>query len=144
MDPNILLSYEPFIAFIGEEGLKKLFSRHVLWKEEGLEDFTKKLNEIINEKNENLNQLITLTMKLFNILLGEKHPQISLRALDVFESIMNLLKKLNSVLKKGEKFSYDFNITDNILIRIKEKLGDVNLKLRNKAILQYQGQIPEA
>ena len=137
LEQNILLSYEPFIPFIGEEGLRKLFSRHVLWKEEGLEDFTKKLNEIINEKNENLNQLITLTMKLFNILLGEKHPQISLKAFDVFQNIMDLLQKLNSISKKGEKFSYDFNITDNILIRIKEKLGDVNLKLRNKAIDLY-------
>ena len=33
--------------------------------------------------------------------------------------------------------SYYFNITDNILIRIKEKLADVNLKLRNKAIDLY-------
>ncbi len=132
-----MLSYEPFIAFIGEEGLRKIFSRHVLWKEEGLENFAKKLNEIINEKNENLNSLITLTMKLFNILLDDKHPQISLKALDVFENIMELLQKLNSTSKKGEKLSYYFNITDNILIRIKEKLADVNLKLRNKAIDLY-------
>lgn len=109
----------------------------MLWKEEGLEDFSKKLNEIINEKNQNLNQLITLTMKIFNILLGEKHPQVSLKAIDVFENILQLLQNLNSTAKKGEKFSYDFNITDNILIRIKEKLGDVNLKLRNKSIDLY-------
>jgi hypothetical protein len=137
LDQKILLSYEPLVAFIGEEGLRKLFSKHVLWKEEGLEDYTKKLNEIINEKNENLNQLITLTMKLFNILLSEKHPQLSLRAIDVFENILQLLQYLNSNSKKGEKFSYDFNITDNLMIRIKEKLGDVNLKVRNKAIDLY-------
>jgi len=117
--------------------LKKLFSRHVLWKEEGLEDFTKKLNEIFNEKNENVNQLINLSMKLLNILLKEKHPQIPLRAIDVFENILEILQKLNTHSKRGEKISYDFNITDNILIRIKEKLGDVNFKLRNKAIELY-------
>ncbi len=166
LEPSILLSYEPFIPFIGEDGLKKLFSRHVLWKEEGLEEFMKKLDEIINEKNENLNHLINLNMKLISIFLSEKHPQITLRSLELFENTLIIMKNLNmsslnknsanlnnsiinnsnlnisnirnnNTVSKSEKMNYDFNSTENILIRIKEKLGEVSFKLRNKAIDLY-------
>ena len=91
------------------------------------------MDEMFTENTENLNQLINLTMKFVHIFLNEKHPQIPIRSIDIFQ---NLLKKIE-ILTKKQKLNYDFNITDNILIKIKDKLGDVNIKLRAKAVDLY-------
>lgn len=135
IDKNFLLSYESFIAYIGQEGLKKLFSRYVLWREEGLEMFTKNLDNIINDQNSNFNHLLNLTMKLIHYFLSDKHPQIFIHTIEIFEALLNKMNFINN--SNTNKICYDFNVADNIIVKLKEKLGDVNLKIRTKTIDLY-------
>lgn len=128
-----------FIKYIGEDGLKKLFSRNILWKEEGLEDFNKCLPNIFSESckaesvksGNEIDVLINLILKMLFLFLCEKHPQTSIRSMDIFETLLSEIKKATV------KLNYDINLTDNILLKIKEKLGDVNAKVRNKAVCLY-------
>ena len=46
--------------------------------------------------------------------------------------MLNLIKNINS-----KDLTYDFGITDTILIKIKEKVGDINSKIRKKAVGLY-------
>lgn len=134
LDPRIRQMYEPFIKYIGEEGLKKLFSKNILWKDEGLDFFNKTLPTMFNEGGKTGNEtntIINLVMKMIFTFLSEKHPQVCIRSIDIFETLLDQIKKSNANL------NYDFNVTDNILTKIKEKLGDVNPKLRNKAVELY-------
>jgi hypothetical protein len=128
-----------FVKYIGEDGLKKLFSRNILWKEEGLEEFNKSLPRIFTESckaeplksGSEIDVLINLILKMLFLFLCEKHPQTSIRSMDIFETLLSEIKKATV------KLNYDINLTDNILIKIKEKLGDVNTKVRNKAVSLY-------
>ena len=71
-------------------------------------------------------------MKLIYSLSNESHPQIEILAIEIFEKLLNIIKNLDS-----NKLNYDESITDKILERIKERLGDVNKNLRSKAIDLY-------
>ena len=130
---SIKNAYEVFLPFIKEEGLQKLFSKNVTFREEGIELLTKCLDDIFKDKNSpNLNLYINLSMKLIYSLSNESHPQIEILAIDIFYKLLNIIKNLDS-----SKLNYDESITDKILERIKERLGDVNTKLRIKAIELY-------
>ena len=49
--PNkIYNKYELLIPYIGEEGLRKVFSKQILWKEEGFEHLVNKIENIFNEQ----------------------------------------------------------------------------------------------
>jgi hypothetical protein len=119
-----------FIPYIQEEGLRKIFSKQVLYKEEGLEIFHKAMGGIYTDPN-SINNHINLTMKMLFMLLCEKHPHVSIRAIDIFMNLLGIIK--NST----QKLNYDFTITDNILNKINEKLGDTIPKVRNKAVDLY-------
>ncbi len=132
-------NFDLFIKYIGEDGLKKLFSKNILWKEEGLEEFNKGLNKNFAESckaepmksGNEIDLLINLIMKMLHLFLCEKHPQTCVRSMEIFETLLNEIKKTTV------KLNYDINLTDNILVKIKEKLGDVNAKIRNKAVQLY-------
>lgn len=72
-------------------------------------------------------------MKLVIIFLDEKHPSIIIKTLDIFEKLLVCIKEHSKKLN----MEYDFNITDRILDKIKEKLGDVSSKVRMKAVNLY-------
>ena len=72
-------------------------------------------------------------MKMVIIFLDEKHPSIIVKTLELFEKLLKCIKKQSSQLN----LEYDFNITDAILDKIKQKLGDVSPKVRNKAVNLY-------
>jgi hypothetical protein len=131
IEPSILSMYEVFISHIQEENLKKIFSRQVLYKEEGLDIFLKSMAGLYKDSS-TINNNINLTMKMLFTLLCEKHPQVSIRAIDIFINLLNIIKSSSSM-----KISYDFSITDNILVKINEKLGDTIPKVRNKAVELY-------
>ncbi len=134
IDSKLKGTYELFVKYIGEEGLKKLFSKNILWKEEGLEDFNKNLQKILEEAEKNgneINMLINLIMKMIFMILCERHPQATIRSIEVFENLLNQIKNSKA------KLNYDYSITDRILNKIKEKVGDVNPKVRSKAVLLY-------
>ena len=65
------------------------------------------------------------------ILLEEKHPSIVIKTLEIIKKLFEYIKKNNITLNiKGK-------ITDGLLIKIKEKLGDVNPKVRSKSVSLY-------
>ena len=134
LDPHMKITYEIFIKYLGEEIIRKVFSKNILWKDEGLEEFGKSIYKLfsstINKGNE-INNIINLIMKMVYTFLCEKHPQVCIRSIEIFEILLTEIKNSKTNL------NYDFTITDRILIKIKEKLGDVNAKLRGRAVDLY-------
>ncbi len=106
-----------------------IFSKNVLFKEEGLELYMNSINNIFSDTN--INNVINLSLKMIQILLSEKHFQVCIRVIDIFEKVLEKIKSLK------ERPVYDLNITDNILLKINEKLGDVNQKVRNRSVELY-------
>ena len=73
-------------------------------------------------------------MKLTIILLDETHPSVILKALKLLQILLEYIQKCNTqleldVLKK--------KLTNEVLFKIKLKLGDVNLIVRNNCISFY-------
>jgi hypothetical protein len=133
IDQNILLQYSALIPYIQEEGLKKVMSKHVLAREDGLNLFIGRFEEIISLENDNLIQLINHFLKLLLYLFNETHPQITARIIELFSKF---LKKIDQMGKK-QKLNFDINNSVSIFVKIREKLGDVNSKIRNKVIFFY-------
>ena len=130
ISPKILQEYILITNVIGEENMRKIFSKHILWKEEGLKFFIDKIDNILKNNNNN-NEIISSILQLSMILLEEKHPSIVIKTLEIIKKLFEYIKKNNITLNiKGE-------ITDGLLIKIKEKLGDVNPKVRTKSVSLY-------
>ena len=122
--------------------MRKIFSKQILWKEEGLNNILNKINDVldynvsgeINNKNNKIditNQIITSIMKLSMILIEEKHPSVIIKTLEILKELFEYIKK------HGTKLNIDLNITDSVLTKIKRKLGDANRKVRSKAVSLY-------
>lgn len=134
LDPKILNMYLPFVKYIGEEGLRKLFSKQFLWKEEGFDLFISKMPDMFNSKDsssDNVNVLITLVMKIVMVFLEEKHPSAVLKTLDIVKILLDSIKEHRTQL------NIDLNITDSMLTKIKTKIGDVMPKVRSKTVELY-------
>ena len=129
--PQKLLEEFILIAnVIGEENLRKIFSKQILWKEEGLKIVIENINDIII-KNNNSNDIISSILKLSMILLEDKHPSSVIKTLEIIIKLFEYIKNNNIKLDIPPK------ITDGLLIKIKEKLGDVNPKVRAKSVSLY-------
>ena len=139
---NILKEFKLISDVIGELEMRKIFSKQILWKEEGLNNILNKINDVldynvsgeINNKNNKIditNQIITSIMKLSMILIEEKHPSVIIKTLEILKELFEYIKK------HGTKLNIDLNITDSVLTKIKRKLGDANRKVRSKAVSLY-------
>ena len=140
---TILNEYKLIVDVIGELGIRKIFSKQIAWKDEGLKYFLENINDILdyNTSNKNeptyinkidmTNQIITCIMKLSLILLEERHPSVIIKTIDILKALFEYIKK------RGTKLNIDLNITDSVLDKIKRKLGDVNKKIRAKAVVLY-------
>lgn len=135
LDPNILKKFNLLVPYIEEDGLRKIFSKQILWKDEGFDILLSKMDTIFsNQKTiESINEYIIVLMKMMIIFLEEKHPSIIVKSLDIFYKLLQCIKSQSTKLN----MAYDFNITDRILNKIKQKLGDVSSKIRNKAVNLY-------
>ena len=145
ISPSILKEFKLIADVIGELEVRKLFSKQILWKEEGLNNFLKKINDVLdykvssevsnsnndNNKTDITNQIITSIMKLSMILIEEKHPSVIMKTIDILIQLFEYIKK------HGTKLNIDLNITDSVLTKIKRKLGDANRKVRSKAVSLY-------
>ena len=142
---SILEEYKLIVDVIGELNMRKIFSKQILWKEEGLNYFLEKISDILdykvsnnNEKSEKssnktdtTNKIITSIMKLSMELIEEKHPSVVMKTLDILKELFEYIKK------HGTKLNIDLNITDSVLTKIKRRLGDANRKVRAKAVSLY-------
>ena len=130
ISPEILKEYSLFKNVIGEENMRKLFSKQILWKEEGLIIFIEKIDEILNKSN-NKNDIITLIMKLSLTLFEENHPLVIIKTIEILKKLFEYIKK------KNIKLNVDMDISNEVLLKIKQKLGDVNPKVRDKSVSLY-------
>ncbi len=130
ISPKILKEYTLIANVIGEENMRKIFSKQILWKEEGLIIFAEKIEEILTQNN-NSSDIISLILKLSMTLLEEKHPSIVIKTFKIIIKLFELIKKNNIAL------NIQGSIADGLLTRIKQKLGDVNLRVREKAVSLY-------
>ena len=131
LDDNLKSKYELLICFVGEDTLRKIFSKFIYYKEEGFDILKIKVKEIINEQKNTseANKYIVLLIDIIYNFLDDKHPSIVFKCLDIFN---NILEAIDEKSKKS-KISYDFTITKKILNKIKEKLNDISKKVRVKA-----------
>ena len=129
------LKYELLIQIVGEETIRKIFSKCMGYRKEGLKYLKEKIPEILNTKSETkeVNKYIVLLMDIINIFLNNKHSSIIFEALDIFNNILTAIKDKS----KEKNISYDFTITKRTLKKIKEKLNDISKLVREKAEKLY-------
>ena len=144
INPSLLKEFKLIADVIGEFGMRKIFSKQILWKEEGLNEFLAKINDVLDykvngniEENNNksksdiTNQIITQIMKLSMLLIEEKHPSVVIKTLKILQKLFEYIRM------HGTKLNIDLNITDSVLSKIKRKLGDANKKVRAEAVSLY-------
>ena len=131
LDNNIKNKYDLLICCVGEDTLRKIFSKFIYYKEEGFDILKIKAKEIINEQQNTseTNKYIVLLIDIVYNFLDDKHPSIVSKCLDIFSNILEAIEEKS----KKSKVSYDFTITKKILNKIKEKLNDISKKVRTKA-----------
>ena len=135
LDDSLKNKYELLICFVGEDTIKKIFSKFIYYKEEGFDILRIKVKEIISEQKNTseANKYIVLLMEIVFVFLDDKHPSIVYKCLDIFHSILKSIEEKS----KESNVSYDFTITKKILNKIKEKLNDISKKVRTKAADLY-------
>ena len=125
---EILEEYIDITNILGEENMKKIFSEQILWKEEGLNILLNKLEDIISNNN---NNIISSLFKLLIELIDNKHPSIIIKIFEIINNIFNYIKT------KKIKINLEKNILNDIMTKIKQRIGDTNIKIRAKAVLLY-------
>ena len=135
LDDSLKNKYELLICFVGEDTIKKIFSKFIYYKEEGFDILRIKVKEIISEQKNTseANKYIVLLMEIVFVFLDDKHPSIVYKCLDIFHNILKSIEEKS----KESNVSYDFTITKKILNKIKEKLNDISKKVRTKAADLY-------
>jgi len=147
ISPNKLEEYKYIYHVIGEFEMRKLFSKQVLWKDEGLDNFKEKINDIldykISEENKDkidngnkskaeiTNEIVASIMRLSMEILDEKVPAFIIKSLKILYELFEYIKA------HGTKLDIDLNITDSVLTKIKRKLGDANKKVRAEVVSLY-------
>ena len=135
LNESIKNKYDLLICFIGEDCLRKIFSKFIYYKEEGFDILNIKVKDIINKQKDTAqaNKYIVLLIDIIYTFLDDKHPTIIYKCLDIFSNILRAIEEKSNL----SKVSYDFTITKKILNKIKEKLNDISKKVRTKAADLY-------
>ena len=123
---------ESLILLLGEDIIKNIFSKNIYKQEEGFDSLNQKLNEIIIYGPENLNETNNYIILLFNIIMifiDDKRPIIVMKCLELFINILKAIEEKSNL----NKIEYNFKISKNIIIKIKEKLSHFSKRIRQKA-----------
>ena len=128
---ELLEEYNDIINTLGEENMKKIFSNEIIFKEEGLNILLNKIGEIIQNYENDYNIIISSIFNLCLKLLDESHPSLIIKVFEVITKLLNYLEN------NKMKVNLEKNITNEIVLKIKKKLGDINIKVRLKASLLY-------
>ena len=125
------LKYELLIQIVGEEIIRKIFSKCMGYRKEGLKCLKEKIPDILNNKSDTdeTNKYILLLMEIIGLFLNSKHSSIVFEALDIFNNILIAIKEKS----KQNNIAYDFTISKRTLRKIKEKLNDISKLVREKA-----------
>ena len=135
IDNMLKIKYSLIIKYVGEDVVKKIFSKHIYYQEEGFNALKAKVKDIINDQKDTAeaNKYIVLLMDIIYNFLDNKHPSIVYKCLNIFSIILEAIVEKS----KESKILYNFSLNKRILNKIKEKLNDISKKVRNKAIDVY-------
>ena len=122
-------NFELLIQFIDEDGLRKVLSRQYKYKIMGYNILSKKLGDMLNNKN-NDKLIYTLIILIIKLIEDKKTP-LNIDLLDIILNIFeNFVKNKNDNLLSKE---YIHLINDRIISKIILKLNDSNEKIRKKS-----------
>lgn len=125
-------SYELFLKYIDEQALQKLLSKHIYYKEEGIDIL---INEIpymfYSPSITDIKAMLSLILKTIMAFLEEKHPITIIKAFDILWTLLEHIKQNEAKINTG------FTLSDRLLNLIKKRISDTNIKVRNKAIDLY-------
>ena len=125
------IKYKLLIPIVGEETIRKIFSKCMGYRKEGLKFLNEKVPDILNHETETkeVNKYIPLLMDIINKFINNKHYSIVFESLDIFNNILTSISNKS----KENNILYDFTITKRTLRKIKEKLNDISKLVREKA-----------
>ena len=125
------IKYKLLIPIVGEETIRKIFSKCMGYRKEGLKFLNEKVPDILNHETETkeVNKYIPLLMDIINKFINNKHSSIVFESLDIFNNIITSISNKS----KENNILYDFTITKRTLRKIKEKLNDISKLVREKA-----------
>lgn len=127
---------EILIKLLGEDIFKKIFSKNVFYQEESFNFLIQEVKDIIIFNSQNIEKTNKYIVSLINIIiyfLDNKHYIIILKSLELFLNILKAIEEKSNLCKK----EYNFKISKNIIIKIKEKLNHVSKRIRLKATEIY-------
>ena len=127
---------EILIEVLGEDIFKKIFSKNIYNQEEGFNFLIQEVKDIIIFNSQNMEETNKYIVSLINIIiyfLDNKHYIIILKSLELFLNILKAIEEKSNLCKK----EYNFKISKNIIIKIKEKLNHVSKRIRLKATEIY-------
>ena len=127
---------EILIEVLGEDIFKKIFSKNIYNQEEGFNFLIQEVKDIIIFNSQNMEETNKYIVSLINIIiyfLDNKHYIIILMSLELFLNILKAIEEKSNLCKK----EYNFKISKNIIIKIKEKLNHVSKRIRLKATEIY-------
>ena len=134
--PEIKTKYQILINVLGEETIKKIFSKYIYHKEKGFEELNSKAKDIIIDSQKTTQETNKYIVSLINICflyIDDRHPSIVSKCLELFLKVLKSIKERSS----SNKTEYDFKITKRILNKIKEKLSHISKIVRTKASELY-------
>ena len=124
------------ILLLGGEIFQKLFSQNLNKQKEALSILNQKVNDIIIYIPENLEDANIYIISLINLIimfLDDKHPIIVMKCFELFINILKAIEEKSNL----NNIEYNFKISKQIIVKIKEKFNHASKRIRQKAYELY-------
>ena len=126
---NDLENYDLLIDYIGEEGLRKIFSNQYEYKLEGFTILSQKLNDIFNSND--IEKEIYALFKLIAEIFEDKKASMNIKFLELILEIFEKYSENYNNIKISKEV--DNFINDRIISKIIFKLNDSSEIIRKKS-----------